>query len=331
MNTLGKIEPRMIFDAVWRRLGMVFLCAALAGAAGGAGGKHLKAKNVSSAKLLIQNHDMVNPFLKDLMVDWSIKQRLPVITNIVRSRQTAEKVQRQLGVLGENATTDEVDAAVRDYQKRLSIYGLGGGVVQIKYEARTPLAAVEGINLVVEIFTAEMLRPQKQALDSSVGFLGEQVERVRAELDAKEDELRKFKEQHADELPEVYKANLDAYLKTQRARMEARAEREAPVAPDRQGAPEHPRPGPPADRRRAGALARRARLARGDAELAPPARPGQARPGQGARARAQHPRAHRAHPEPPRARGAGRGQRGDGQWRAPGGPAHERPARLQGG
>lgn len=224
MNTLGKIEPRMIFDAVWRRLGMVFLCAALAGAAGGAGGKHIKAKNVSSAKLLIQNHDMVNPFLKDLMVDWSIKQRLPVITNIVRSRQTAEEVQRQLGVLKENASTEEVDAAVRDYQKRLSIYGLGGGVVQIKYEGRTPLAAVEGINLVVAIFTEEMLRPQKQALDSSVGFLGEQVSRVRAELDAKEDELRAFKEEHADELPEVYKANLDAYLKTQRARMEARAE-----------------------------------------------------------------------------------------------------------
>jgi len=66
----------------------------------------------------------------------------------------------------------------------------------------------------MDMLLDEMLRPQRESLDGSVEFLEEQVARVGEELEAAENAVREFKENHAEELPEVYQGNLNRYLAT---------------------------------------------------------------------------------------------------------------------
>lgn len=225
MNPLqGVVNLRLILDAVLTRLWLFPLCAIIAGAVATQGAHLYRPKHVSSAKVLVQENINVNPFLSDMMVDWKLKTRLPVITNVMRSRQTSEQVLRELGLVNSEMTPEQVDQAIDAFQRRLTIFGLGGGIVQIKYQGTGPDEALRGVELIMEIFTAEMLRPQKEALDLSVTFLEGQITRVREELSVLEEKLRVFKEEHSTELPDVYKANLDTYLKVVQDRVETRAE-----------------------------------------------------------------------------------------------------------
>jgi len=225
MNPLqGVVNVRLILDAIIKRLWLIPLCAVITGLIATKGTNLYKPKHVSSAKVLVQENSNVNPFLSDMMVDWKLKTRLPIITNVMRSRQTSEQVLRELEQIDDTMTPEQVDSAIDAFQRRLTIFGLGGGIVQIKYQGTGPDEALRGVELIMKIFTSEMLRPQKEALDLSVNFLEGQITRVRGELKTLEEKLRVFKEEHSTELPDVYKANLDAYLKVVQGRVDARAE-----------------------------------------------------------------------------------------------------------
>lgn len=226
----SRLHPKQlikIFLARWRHVIMAMICTSIF--AGFASTKYTPPYQ-ASAKILVQENNTINPFLSDMMVDWSIKNRLPVITNVILSRQTAETVLRKLGHITQTTTDAQIEAKIQRFQRQLSIYGLGGGIIHVKYTGASASEVFEGIQLLIEIFVTEMLRPQKEALDESVSFLQAQVQRVRAELKADENTLRTFKEEHADELPDVYKANLQAYMTA----LESRQETHAQLASQRQ-------------------------------------------------------------------------------------------------
>jgi uncharacterized protein involved in exopolysaccharide biosynthesis len=176
------------------------------------------------AKVMVQENTAVNPFLEDMMVDWSVENRLPVTRHLIESRRLSLRTLRELGEIDDSTPTDTLDRKIEDLQRRLDIYSLGDGVVKIKYRHREPVEALEGLDVIIEIFVSEMLRPQKQSLDESVTFLERELERVERDLETREEELRVYKESHADELPVVYRANLGAYLKLLEARHQVQAE-----------------------------------------------------------------------------------------------------------
>lgn len=218
------IDIRLLFDALLHRWRIILVCMCVMPIGAAAGSTKVKPKYVSSAKVLVQENNTVNPFLSDMMVEWTIKKRLPVITNVMKSRQTAERVLFELGYIDADTSPEEIDKQIDDLQRRLSVFGLGGGVIQIKYQGKTPDEAYKGMTVLMDIFTEEMLAPQKEALDQSVTFLEAQVVRVRGELKDYEDRMRTFKEENSEELPEVYKANLDAYLKMLQAKLSTQSE-----------------------------------------------------------------------------------------------------------
>lgn len=224
MNNILTLNLAIVLDALRVRWKWLPLCASVAAIAAYFAAQLYEPPHIATAKVLVQENASVNPFLSDMMVEWSVKTRLPVITNVARSRQTAERLLTTQGVLTPQTPPAERERALKAYQRRLTIYSLGGGVVQLKFRGDTPDEAFEGIQLLMQFFSDEMLRPQKQALDQSVAFLQEQVARIRQELHAHEQDLRRFKEENSDELPEVFRANLDTYLKALQDRLDTSAE-----------------------------------------------------------------------------------------------------------
>jgi uncharacterized protein involved in exopolysaccharide biosynthesis len=166
----------------------------------------------ASARLVIQEN--ADPFLGDLTVQLELQNRFPVVRNVLQSRTVAEGILRDLGEIDESSSPEEVNSRIRRFQDALDIDNTGGGVVSLKVRGDTPEQAYNRLDLVMDALLEEILRPQRESLDTSVEFLSGQLRRMSAELSDAEDRIRMFKEEHAEELPEVFEGNLERYLDT---------------------------------------------------------------------------------------------------------------------
>jgi uncharacterized protein involved in exopolysaccharide biosynthesis len=175
----------------------------------------------SRAQLLVQDQQSVNPFLEDLLVEWTVKERLPLIQSIVRSHATLEKVLRELGQLDASARPDEVNEAVKDFQQRVDVIGLGGALVLIKVQAESPAVAHAETTALIEAFTEQILRPQKETVRASAQFLGDQIERLRNETAGIEKSVTDFKTDNVTELPDVHRVSVEEHLGIREALVKA--------------------------------------------------------------------------------------------------------------
>lgn len=173
------------------------------------------------AQLLVQDQQTVNPFLEDLLVEWSVKQRLPLIQSIVRSHATLEQVLRELGRLDQGATPADVNKAVKDFQREVEVIGLGGALVLIKVRGESPEEAYVATQALISAFTEQILRPQKETVRASAEFLGDQIERLRGETSTIEQSVTQFKTDNVTELPEVQQVSLDEHLDIRKALVKA--------------------------------------------------------------------------------------------------------------
>lgn len=213
MNEI-RIDIGLIIDAVIHRWKMVVVILIALPLAAVVANQVMNRAYRASARLVIQENRSVNPFLGDMMVDLQVRNRFPVIANVLRSRTVTERMLLELGEIGEGWSVDAVDWAVEQFQDGLAIDNSGGGVIRIEMQGETPQQALSRLELAMDMLLEEMLRPQRESLTGSVEFLEAQVERVGRELSEAEDAVREFKEDHAEELPEVYEGNLNRYLAT---------------------------------------------------------------------------------------------------------------------
>lgn len=181
----------------------------------------------SQAKVFVQESKAVNPFLEDMTVDWSAQSRIQVLSTVLRSQSTLTQVLRELGELTPDDSPARVDARVRSFRAETEVFSLGGGVVQISVSAGTAESSERNLQVLMETFISEMLRPQKQAVEGATRFLKSQLDRLRGELVSLENETATFKSTNAGELPEVYRVNLDALLQLRKALMEAEMDLES--------------------------------------------------------------------------------------------------------
>lgn len=175
----------------------------------------------SSARLLIQDQQTINPFLEDMVVEWTVKQRLPLIQSVIKSHATLGHVLRELGQIDPDASADEVNSAVQRFARQVEVIGLGGGLVKIKVRANSADAAYQATQALVARFTNEILRPQKQAVEASAGFLGGQIQRLRGEITDLEESVTTFKTDNVTELPDVQRLTVTEHMELRKALVEA--------------------------------------------------------------------------------------------------------------
>ena len=180
-NKVREINSDALFHLVVRRWRLLALVPLLALSAAGLAWSVQPDRYKSRAKLLIQDQQTVNPFLKDLFEEWSAKQRMPLILSIFESHDTSERTLRILGRLHDKASPEEVNKAVVAFQHGFEVIGIGGELVLIKVEGETPLEAYEAATALIQTFTGQMLRPQKETLRASTEFFEDQLERLRGE------------------------------------------------------------------------------------------------------------------------------------------------------
>jgi polysaccharide chain length determinant protein (PEP-CTERM system associated) len=168
-----------------------------------------------SAQLLVQESIAVNPFLEDMGVPWTVRERLPVIQAILLSRATLEKALRYLGEIEDRTPPKVIDHKVAGLRSQISVYGMGGGLINIDVVGESPERLHKGLVYMVDALIETMLQPQKQSVDDASRFLDKQIKETRTSVTSLEAKIEKFKKEHADELPEVFAVNLNAYKEAQ--------------------------------------------------------------------------------------------------------------------
>ena len=178
-NQLRELTPEALFHLVARRWDLVVLLPALAVLAAGLTYSILPARYESSARLLIQDQQTVNPFMEDMVEEWSAQKRMPLVESIFQSHDTSEQVLRRLGRLGPDADPREVNEAVAKFQESFEVIALGGELGLIKGRGKTPIEAHEAAVALVETFTERILYPQRETLRTSAILFQEQLDQLR--------------------------------------------------------------------------------------------------------------------------------------------------------
>ncbi len=175
----------------------------------------------ASSKLMVQENAMVNPFLSKMSENWMAQGKTPVIESVLTSRTTLEKTLRKLNEIRDGDTPREIEDRVRDFGHQVKFLPLGSGMVQIEMSGNNPDMVFKGLEVLVQTLIEEMRRPQKDSVADANSFLKRELARLSKELQAVEDELAKFKQENAGNLPESQQANLNAYISYHKALMDA--------------------------------------------------------------------------------------------------------------
>ena len=210
------IDPRRLLRLVWRQARLFVLALVLAPVVALAATSVMPRSYKAQARVLVQDSAQVNPLLEDLIVPWKVNNRVPIMTSVLKSNRTVAVVLTRLGLLQPDDESDAAHERITSFKSRVETFAVGGGLVAINFTARTPAEAKDGLQGLVDAFVEEMLRPQKQSVEGSTTFLAGQLSRLRLELSTLEDGLTVYKADNADELPDVYKVNLDTWLSLRR-------------------------------------------------------------------------------------------------------------------
>lgn len=170
-----------------------------------------------SSQILVQENVSLNPFLEDMSVPWTVKDRLPVIQAIIISRATLEKTLRHLGDINDSTPLEQAEDLIRETRKLIEVSGRGGGIINIDVTGNNPENLHKASVFLVDVLVEAMLRPQKQSLEDASGFLEKQIVDTREALHKIEKDVETFKKENAKELPDVFQANLSAYMESQKS------------------------------------------------------------------------------------------------------------------
>ncbi len=193
-NSPRELNPDALFHLILRRWDLVLLVPLLTVLAAGLVWQIMPDRYQCTARLLIQDQQTVNPFLKDMLEQWSAKQRMPLVESIFESHDTSERVLRKLGRLGNMASPEEVNQAVEDFQRGLDVIALGGELVLIKVQGATPIGAYQATNELIEAFTDQIVRPQRETVRASAEFFEDQLEQLQDDTEEIEPQVAQLPE-----------------------------------------------------------------------------------------------------------------------------------------
>ena len=80
----------------------------------------------------------------------------------------------------------------------------------VSYEGKNPQAVLRVTNTLVSLFLEENLKVRQQRVAQTSDFLASEASRIREELTAADREIAEFKQQHVNELPELFRINMQS-------------------------------------------------------------------------------------------------------------------------
>jgi len=173
----------------------------------------IKAPRVYLGKtlILVEPQKVPSDFVKST-VTMELADRLRTIEEQVKSRTKLEKIVNEQGLYPEiratRTMTDAVEALSRNVGIRVNQSRSGASAsFTITFETPDPAKARDVPNAVAALFIEDNLKLRESQAMGTTRFLDRELERMQAVLRDKEEQVRKFKENHVGLLPENMPSN----------------------------------------------------------------------------------------------------------------------------
>ncbi len=146
-------------------------------------------------------------------------RRIFVIETQVRDRARLDKIRKELNLYPAQVEQFGPEWAVLQMNASLEVTtvskgGVPGqntiGAFTISFAHEDPAAAMNVISKISAMLIDEDLKDRTQAAEGTTEFLDNEVNRTRAQLGKKEEEISQFKSQHVGQLPQQTESNLRA-------------------------------------------------------------------------------------------------------------------------
>ena len=193
---LGQIK------AIWRRRWYILVVAWLVSIAGWVWVFLLHDRYEASARVYVDTQSLLQPLLSGLTVQPDVGQQIKLMTRVLVSRPTLEKVARMTDMDLKATTPEQTDDMLNTLANRIMISDAGReNLYTISYQNSNPELAKKVVQALLTIFVESSLGRTRQDIASSQKFIDQQLQDYQQKLDAADTALREFKQKHLGMLP----------------------------------------------------------------------------------------------------------------------------------
>jgi len=162
----------------------------------------------SRLTILVQEPDRLNPVLTDLAIGANLKDRMPSLLVLLKSKHVLVDVLKDLGQIDQHTDARTTDVRVDTLSAALSAQLTGSELIELKIRGPRPDGLAKALDAVGVRFIDHVVAPGRSAVESSEQFLKNQLTERDAELSKAEAAYVEFKERNADKLPALYSTNV---------------------------------------------------------------------------------------------------------------------------
>ncbi|MBE1286665.1 MAG: chain-length determining protein [Alteromonadaceae bacterium] len=185
----------------------------------------LSAKTYTAhTSMLIQETSKLNPFLEDFAVSAMLKERLSALQTLLHSRHILRQVAIDRKLINENTDKVEQERVINQLSSSLRMEMTGKDLIRIEYSNSDPNSIVPLLETVSNYFIEQLLAPERSSITDSSTFLADLLTNRQIELAAAENALATFKNQHAEQLPELHLGNVSRLAQLKQTLFEKEAE-----------------------------------------------------------------------------------------------------------
>ena len=167
----------------------------------------------SSTLVMVEAEKIPDSFVEKTTVEKP--KRLLTVRQEVLSRTRLERILQELNPYPQAAGSAPLTSLVEQMRNATDITVKGDDAFVIAYTHRDPRKAMEVTGRLASLFIEETTRTSERDVTEATRFIESQLTDARGQLEASEEKLRRFKEQHMGSLPEQLPANLAALQRLQ--------------------------------------------------------------------------------------------------------------------
>ena len=198
----------LAISAVWRWRYLIAIPIVVMPILGAVASRLAAKAYVSRMTILVQEPDRLNPILNDLAIGADIKDRMPALLALLKSKHVLVDVLRDLGQLTPQSDARDEDLKVGTLSAALNAQLIGSELIEIKLRGREAAGLSKTLGAVGSRFVERVVSPGRGAVESSETFLQSQLQERDRELAKAEGAYAEFKARNADKLPALYSTNV---------------------------------------------------------------------------------------------------------------------------
>jgi polysaccharide chain length determinant protein (PEP-CTERM system associated) len=222
-RSLSEIVSLTISGA-WRRRYLIAIPILVMPALGVVASRLVPKAYESRMTILVQEPDRLNPILNDIAIGADVKDRMPALLALLKSKHVLVDVLRDLGQITPQTDPRTEDIRVGTLGAALNAQLTGSDLIEFKIRGPQADGLSKTLNAVSARFIEHVVSPGRGAVEISEDFLQSQLgERDRA-LASAENAYTEFKARNADNLPALYTANVTRLAAMQQKLEETRIE-----------------------------------------------------------------------------------------------------------